>query len=386
MAPIAAARSPVRSHAPAETHAAPRAAEPARSSASTSTSTPHADPTGRHVDAFEASGSRAKQDVGGAAAPEAATPPAEARTLSRLERRPEVAALPEATRARIHTLEEAGSPAADRNLTDIVTARGFGRLSEARQATLLDAFERHPESDRVTRGLTHLASNRAFREADDATAATSVTDACIPRNLRSDALRVMNTTEPEHITVHGVPIDVYGATPSELETITNTLDRLPPSHLRTIPRVVVSENIGHGNNDTGGGWMPESAIRHYESENPANTEMYRAEGWVNEPRLELTRESLTEVESTHLSNTLLHETGHAVDERYGLSGDVAPDDLGNVVYNGGHTEPDADARGPVSERFADAYMSYYWNREGLARRDPTAYRTIDEHLARVPPD
>jgi len=339
----------------------------------------HADPTGRHVDSFVAAG-HAKQDVGGAAR---SAPAAVAPELSRLERRSEVAALPEATRTRIHDLEEAGARTSDRNLTTLVTAPGFGRLSEARQDTLLDAFERHPESTRVTNGLEHLANERAFREAGDATAATRVADACLPRNLRADALRVLNTTAPEHITVHGVPIDVYGARPSELETITNTLERLPPSHLRTIPRIVVADRIGHGNGDSGGAWVPEHVIRNYESGNPENTQMYRAEGWTNPPRLELTHESLTEVESTHVSNTILHETGHAVDERYRLSGDVESADLGNITYNGSHTEPGAPL-GPLRERFADAYMSYYLG--GLARSDPTAYRTIDGHVSRIPPD
>jgi hypothetical protein len=217
----------------------------------------------------------------------------------------------------------------------------------------------------------------------ESTRPSSVDEAAIPPRLRSDALRVRNTTTPEHVTINGVGIDVYGASPDELETIRTTLGRLPASHLRTIPQVVVADRIGHGNNPRGGAWVDEAAIRRYEEGGGArNAAAYRALGWVNTPRLELTHESLgrASVRRTHLSPTILHETGHAVDARYHLSRDLSAESLGGIDYNG------PGGRGPgelgsVHERFADGYMRYYL---GSLRSDPVAYPTISSAIDSVP--
>ncbi|MBL8912749.1 MAG: hypothetical protein JNM17_18790 [Archangium sp.] len=347
--------------------------------------------TARDVDSFDGAGAstRAKQDRAlrgeSSSASSDATSPEAARPLSALERRREFAALTPEVQDRVRTLEASGSAAADRNLSSIVTARGFSELTPERQREMLDCHARHPEDRRVARGLAHLAGSRAFRESDAAAQSAAISEAAIPPRLRSDALRVLNTTEPERIDVNGVPIDVYGANADELETIRTTLGRLPPEHLRTIPRVVVGDTIGHGNNDSGGAWVNEAAIERYESGRGGarNAEAYRAEGWENPPRLELTHESLSRpsVRESHISPTVLHETGHAVDQRYDLSGSMTPESLGGIDYNGRHADPN-DPRGPVSERFADGYMRYYL---GTLGSDRVAYDTVDGAIARTRP-
>lgn len=337
----------------------------------------------RYVDSFDVSGgTRAKQDRelrGESTSSAAPTSP------TALERRREFGALTPEVQERVRALETAGSPAADRNLSSLVTARGFSELAPERQREMLDCYARHPEDRRITRGLAHLASSRSFRESDPAAQSAAISETAIPPRLRSDALRVLNTTEPERIDVNGVPIDVYGANADELETIRTTLGRLPPEHLRTIPRVVVGDTIGHGNNDSGGAWVNEAAISHYESSRGGgrNAEAYRAEGWENPPRLELTHESLSRasVRESHLSPTVLHETGHAVDQRYELSRGMTPESLGGIDYNGRHSDPD-DPRGPVSERFADGYMRYYL---GSLGSDRVASDTIEGAIGRTLP-
>jgi hypothetical protein len=143
---------------------------------------------------------------------------------------------------------------------------------------------------------------------------------------------------------------------------------------------VVAVRIGHGNNDSGGGWVPQRSIDAYErGGGSANAEAYRAEGWTNPPRLELTHESLAGLRD-HVSPTVLHETGHAVDERYRLSRGLESEALGRVDYNGGSHGGPGDL-GPVNERFADGYMRYYL---GSLRSDPVAYRTISDAIATVP--
>lgn len=328
-----------------------------------------ADPSARHVDAFE---------------PTAAASGTEVRPASRLERSPAFERLTPDVQARVRELGTGASPSGEANLSRVVSARGFSDLTVERQREMLDAYARHPEDRRVATGLAHLAGSRDFRESDAAAQSTEVRRTATPPRLRGDALEVLNTTTPQHITVNGVPIDVYGASPSELETIQTTLGRLPPSHLRTIPRVVVGDTIGHGNNERGGAWVPQRSIDAYEARGGGarNAAAYRAEGWTNPPRLELTHESLgrRDVESSHVSPTILHETGHAVDERYHLSGGMSPESLGRIDYNGG-THAGPEDLGPVNERFADGYMHYYL---GSLRGDPVAYPTISHAIDSVP--
>ncbi len=320
----------------------------------------------RHVDSFE---------------------PAPTRPASRLERSPAFARLSPEVQARVRELGAGASPSAEANLSRVVSARGFSQLPVERQREMLDVYSRHRDDVRVAGGLGRLAGARAFVALDAPAQSAAIRRAAVPERLRGDALAVLNTTAPQHVTVNGVGIDVYGASPSELATIENTLGRLPASHLRTIPRVVVADTIAHGNRASGGGWVPQRSIDAYESGTGAsgrNTAAYRAEGWSNLPRLELSHESLgrRDVTRSQLSLTVLHETGHAVDERYGLSSGLTASQLGEVDYNGQGHEAEGDL-GPVHERFGDAYMRYY---RGTLSSDATAYETMSRALARVPPE
>jgi hypothetical protein len=83
-----------------------------------------------------------------------------------------------------------------------------------------------------------------------------------------------------------------------------------------------------------------------------------------------------------LSLTVLHETGHAVDDANRLSGGLTSEDLGNIDYNGGNGG--REGLGPVRERFADAYQQYLTDPERLHRTDPVAYETVRSSLERVP--
>lgn len=276
---------------------------------------------------------------------------------------------------------------ADANLSRVVSARGFSALPVERQREMLDVYARHPHDVRVAGALGRLAGDRSFAALDVAAQTAAIRRTAVPERLRGDALEVLNTTTPQRVTINGVGIDVFGASPSELATIQNTLSLLPASHLRTVPRVVVADSVGHGDRSTGGGWVPQRSIDAYEAGSGGrarNTAAYQAEGWRNLPRLELSHESLAraEVVESQVSPTVLHETAHAVDERYGLSARITAPDLGRIDYNGGRYAGPVEL-GPVNERFADGYMRYY---AGTLRSDATAYETVSSALARVPPE
>lgn len=340
--------------------------------ADAATPRPTADPTGRYVDAFEpARGSDTARAPGASIA-------------SRIERSPAIAHLAPEVQERVRELGRGASREVERNLSTLISSRGFGLLAPERQLAMLDVFAVHAQDRRAASGLARLADSAAFRDSDAAAQSAAMREAVLPARLRNDALWVLNTTEAQRISVNGVPIDVYGASADELETIRTTLSRLPASHLRTIPRVVVADTIGHGSRRTGGGWVPQRTIDAYEATDAGgrNAAAYRTEGWSNLPRLELTHESLSrrDVVRNHLSPTILHETGHAVDERYHLSRTMSADSLGGIDYNGGRYRG-PEQLGPVHERFADGYMRYYLR---TLDSDGVAYRTIDEAIRSVP--
>ncbi|XXF80172.1 hypothetical protein P2318_10590 [Myxococcaceae bacterium GXIMD 01537] len=205
--------------------------------------------------------------------------------------------------------------------------------------------------------------------------------------LRSDAVGVMNTQPVQHLTVNGVQLDVQGATPQELEVLRTTLGRLPPSHLRTLPPIVVADRIAHGTETTGGGFMPQRSIDSFLQDSPpAVADDLARMGWSDRPRLELSREALTrpDVVDSGVSFTVLHETGHAVDERYRITRGMSPDSLGNVRYQSRRNPArGADPRGPVNERFGNAYMEYWGNNGRLRRSDRVAYETLRRAMERI---
>jgi peptidoglycan hydrolase-like protein with peptidoglycan-binding domain len=181
-----------------------------------------------------------------------------------------------------------------------------------------------------------------------------------------DSVRALTTT-PTTLHVNGNNIDVYGANPQELRLIQNTLERLPASHVRTIPRIVVAETAAHGRiREAGNSISPETAAQHL------NSNQYRAglpaqgltEMLSRQPsdlaRLELTHANLSAALNAGMSvsPTLMHETGHWVDRQFGLSRRIRPEDLGEVVSGSIHN-PTGEAGGVGMERFADAYGRYY---------------------------
>ena len=195
--------------------------------------------------------------------------------------------------------------------------------------------------------------------------------------LGNDSLTVMHTTQPTNLQINGVNVPVHGANPQELETIRTSLSRLPASHLRTIPRIVVADTIANGNRTTGGNCIDEGRARQLNRGRLFGT--LAQHGLPQQARLELSRESLTRARNG-VSSTVLHETGHFVDNAYGLSRQIRPEQLGSIQYRGVNN-PRGEPMGPVRERFANAYAQHY-GRRGV--RDPVARQTVDRVLATVP--
>lgn len=198
-----------------------------------------------------------------------------------------------------------------------------------------------------------------------------------------DAVRTLTTT-PTTLRVNGNNIDVYGANPDELRLIQNTLEHLPPSHVRTIPRIVVAETAAHGQIRNAG-----HSISTERAAQLLNKDEYRlglpaaglGEMLSRDPsslaRVELTHANLSTALNAgmSLSPTLMHETGHWVDARFGISGRIRPEDLGEVVSRSIHN-PTGEARGITLERFADAYSRYY---RGMLN-DNVAHATLRRFL------
>jgi hypothetical protein len=189
----------------------------------------------------------------------------------------------------------------------------------------------------------------------------------------------MNTQQPTNLSVHGVDIPVYGANAQELSTIRRTLERLPASHLRAIPRIVIADTIANGNRTTGGNSIDEARAEHLSRIVPFR-ELHDT-GLRQQARLEVTRAALNGA-GDGLSSTLLHETGHFVDWHYRLSGRISPDQLGDIRYGGVNRAGSSDPRGPVPERFADAYSAHFRGR----LHDRAARATVERVLATIPQD
>ena len=146
------------------------------------------------------------------------------------------------------------------------------------------------------------------------------TAAGLPRILedhRDVGIGVMNLTPPRRIEINGVEggVEVYGATDRELEIIADTLRLLPPSHVATIPRIVVADRAGiHGGVRSGGATVGAGEICNAETGARGRewAEAYSGAGWRNPPRLEITHSSLARRGRGGVSGTILHETGHHV--------------------------------------------------------------------------
>ena len=194
----------------------------------------------------------------------------------------------------------------------------------------------------------------------------------------------MHPQPTQHLPFTGVDSSVQRATELELGMIRTTLSRLPASHLRTLPPIVVADTIAHGSHHRGGAFMPQFAIDQYARRAPGVMADLQATGWQNRPRLELTHEALArpQYQRDGVIYTLLHETGHAVDAQFHIARGLTPDSLGTIAYEGSHTS-ETDPRGPVMERFGDAYM-YYWAGR-LPGKDQTAFETLQTAMQAVDP-
>jgi hypothetical protein len=298
----------------------------------------------------------------------------------------------------------APSASARTELVSLISDRHFGGLGAQQQTEMLDVRARHPGDRFTTAGLRGLLRDESFRTSKPEAQSAAIRDAWIPSgdavrdthsplydfgrrgDLRTDSIRVLNTTpaaEIDHLDVHGRTIDVYGASDSELTELRNSLERLPPSHLAAIPpRIVVADTISHGQADSGGCILTEAGNAPWADTRPGRSVM--AEGWTDPARFEITHAALARDASRDdgLSLTVLHESGHAVDDANHLSGGLSEAALGNIDYNGGNGG--REGLGPVRERFADAYQQYLTNPERLRASDPVAYETVRAAFERVP--
>jgi hypothetical protein len=201
----------------------------------------------------------------------------------------------------------------------------------------------------------------------------------IKAGFRGHAIQVMWET-PEQRSRQNVL--VFGATPDELNAISDTLDLLPVSHYSAIPRIVVADVLT-GRRTRGGGHFSTADISRLTT-SPTWRRLAEEGGWEQLPRLELTRHSLGEatrraqrrnrtdvgagrpVVPGIIWDTLLHETGHFVDSSYNLGRYMLVENFPNICYGGSNQR--GTPCGPAGERFADAYMHYYTNR--LPERGP----------------
>lgn len=178
------------------------------------------------------------------------------------------------------------------------------------------------------------------------------------RAPRTDSSQNVNLPA-QVLTVHGnLKVPVRGASPAELETLRATLERLPAGHVRLIPQIVLGDTAGHGGVSRGG-----------------NTVLGAHRG---PPRVELTHRTL---QGVAVSGALMHEVAHVAQTAFGLSRSVRPDDLGTITYDGVNDGHSQDPRGPVRERFANAYAGYFANPDALRRNHPDAFATVERALA-----
>lgn len=200
----------------------------------------------------------------------------------------------------------------------------------------------------------------------------------------TDSLRAL-TTAPTTIRANGVDVPVHGATPEELGLIQQTLERLPASHIRSIPRIVVADTAAHGSIRNAGNSINQTRVEQLMDDPGYRRQLTRdglGELFSREAssltRLELTHANLRSAlqQGLNVSPTLLHETAHWVDGEFGLSGRIHPDQLGGVVSGSIHN-PTGDPRGVVMERFANAYSQYY---RGILS-DPVALPTMRRVLS-----
>ncbi|ESA38846.1 sh3 domain-containing protein [Leptolyngbya sp. Heron Island J] len=189
-------------------------------------------------------------------------------------------------------------------------------------------------------------------------------------------------------------ISVFGATPEELSSISDTLSLLPSSNYSSIPRIVVTEAL-NGGKKTGGGTITKSDAERLMRKKGTFRQLSEETGWKQLPRIELTRDSFRKAQKRannrdkldlkvgrtpvpgKIWDTLLHETGHAVEKVYDIKKHIRIDNFPNTCYGGTNK---SSRCGKERERFADAYMKYFTKKHSLKSPEK---ETIEEVLKDV---
>lgn len=162
------------------------------------------------------------------------------------------------------------------------------------------------------------------------------------------------------VTVKGVTVPVFNASTSQKTNIEQTLNRLPASHIRAIPRIIVVSDDG-----------PNYFLSHPERGGASwrCSPAQRSNEWIK-----LSSYSLSEARNRRINYTLLHEIGHFIDRDYNvLSGhtDEANRYLRETDYSG-HTQG-------AGEAIAQGYM-YYFATTTASERSPGVRERLPRYL------
>ncbi len=158
------------------------------------------------------------------------------------------------------------------------------------------------------------------------------------------------------LSINGSQLPVFGASAAQLTIVRDTLSLIPVVHLATVTRVVIGEVVGGGKIREGGNSV---------SRLP-NPRLEVATNAMNNPK----KLTLGRDRKTMIHKTLLHETGHHVDWRLGITRGLTPQTLKEIdswfatLGYGGVTRGAGEAR-------AELYWRLFANRSSL----PASVRT-----------
>jgi hypothetical protein len=267
---------------------------------------------------------------------------------------------------------------------------GEGRINEQTIQVLNREVSRLERSNTNSQSTPPMAQESRRRQILEQRIQEPNVRAELQRSLPThytDVHRAM-TTVPQRVRANGVDVEVYGATPEELGLIQLTLERLPRSHVESIPRIVVADTVAHGQIRRGANSISDRQAEHHMDgsryrqrlEHEGAGELFYRESGLG--RLELTHAALQAAlrRGHQTSGALLHESAHFANLRHHFTRGISPDDLGEITYTGVNN-PGGDPRGPIPERFADAYMQYFQGR----LRDPAALSTLRRVMGEIEP-
>jgi hypothetical protein len=163
------------------------------------------------------------------------------------------------------------------------------------------------------------------------------------------------------LNINGYHLDVFGATTRHLSIISDTLSKIPPRHVSLIPRVVVGDIVGGGRIARGGNSV----------NRPPNPRLELSTGAMNNPQKLVAARA-----GGNIHITVLHETGHHVDWRLGITSGLSRElleELGRWFQTIGY-------RG-VTTGSGEARAEIYWRLFARTSTLPNALRTaIAERL------